>query len=189
MTDNRTLAAAYRKKHPEFTLQQIANNLGITKERVRQILKRDDLVTKHVHRYKNMCKICGKHLLSKTKSMVCMDCHRAVVICAYCGKEIHKGKALLSRHLKNQKNRKLKYKGNYYCDRKCFGAHIGKSVGFLAHPENAGRSTEKITSKQILAIRKLRSGGVTIKEIEHKFDICATTVYKCLKSSVSDDFS
>jgi len=42
---NRELAVELRKQHPEYTLQQIGYTLGITRERVRQLLKRAGIQT------------------------------------------------------------------------------------------------------------------------------------------------
>lgn len=184
---NRTLVIQYRKEHPESTLQQIGDIFHISRERVRQLLKRDQVRTTHVHNYKNKCKECGKRLSAKTKTMTCMDCHRATAICAYCGKTIHRGKALLSRHLKDQTNRKIKSQGKYYCDRKCFGAHLGKTVGFAAHPEHASGKTKRLTDEQIKDMQVMKQGGATIKQIERKFGICNATVYKYLKLGQSDE--
>jgi DNA-binding NarL/FixJ family response regulator len=112
-----------------------------------------------------------------------MECHRATVTCNYCGKEIHRGKALLTRHLKDQTARKIKSKGNYYCDRKCFGAKMGQTVGFRAHPEHASGLSKGFTEEQIAEMQKMKRGGAKIREIGRRFNICASTVYKYLKTN------
>ena len=45
---NRTRVADLRKSHPDWTLQRIGNTVGVTKERVRQLLKLQGLPTRGV---------------------------------------------------------------------------------------------------------------------------------------------
>jgi predicted DNA-binding protein YlxM (UPF0122 family) len=185
------LVIQYRKDHPDATLQQIGDAMTphISRERVRQLLKRDHARTSHVHNYKNKCKLCGKRLFAKTKSMICLDCHRATATCNYCGKTIHRGYALLTRHLKDQSKRKVKSQGNYYCDRKCFGAKMGKSVGFKSHPENISALSRYFTKEQQRDMQTMWLNGATIMQIARKYSICSSTVYKHLKSTSIADFS
>ena len=44
---NRGRVATLRKDHPDWTLQKIADGVGITKERVRQLLVLQGLPTRH----------------------------------------------------------------------------------------------------------------------------------------------
>ena len=44
---NRGKVATLRKDHPDWTLQKIADGVGITKERVRQLLVLQGLPTRH----------------------------------------------------------------------------------------------------------------------------------------------
>ena len=44
--ENRAIVASLRNTHPEWTLQQIADEVGISRERVRQLLVKLGLPTK-----------------------------------------------------------------------------------------------------------------------------------------------
>jgi len=48
LPSNRNKVALLRKSHPDWTLKRIADDIGITKERVRQLLVILGLPTKHV---------------------------------------------------------------------------------------------------------------------------------------------
>lgn len=97
-----------RKKYPCYTLQQIGDMNGITRERVRQILKNNHLLT-----YSSKCAMCGepKH---KTTTRYCVKCRKILntiqVECSYCHKLFPRDKALLI-----YKTKINKYNGMFCC--------------------------------------------------------------------------
>lgn len=49
---NRALAAKLRAEHPTWTLQQIADEIGVCRERVRQMLNKEGAPTRKIPKYK-----------------------------------------------------------------------------------------------------------------------------------------
>ncbi len=125
-----TLAIQIRAKHPEYTLQNIATETGVTRERVRQILMKADLPTSAVvpkkpHRYcvcgKQTPRFqlhCSKECRTKTKYMK--------IPCGFCGvdKEV-----LRSNYLWRVTNLPERYTGQAFCNRECMGKWLGKHHG------------------------------------------------------------
>lgn len=91
----------YRFANPKATLQQIGDAHGISRERVRQILKSAGAPTRST--------------FSKRISVECANCE-AVITRAH---------SVLERHLKDPR-----YKGRYFCNNFCKGQYAGKHYGF-----------------------------------------------------------
>ena len=110
-------AVLLRKKYPDMRTSEIGRRVGLTRERVRQILLAQGLPTT-IPKSDYHCQYCEKLVTKATKT--CMDCIRErawmVVNCAACGKDT---RIRTSTHRYRQ-YKSTKYKGNYYCDRTCF---------------------------------------------------------------------
>lgn len=118
--NRRILVGNMRKMHPDYTLQQIGEQFGISRERVRQILNLLGIETKSSDRLLigKFCERCGTATISKKKTY-CKQCqyelHHVPLICDNCG-------TLFWRLASGV----LKYSGrenNYnhsFCNRSCF---------------------------------------------------------------------
>ena len=93
LADRRQLIFDYRESHPHATLQVIGEEFGISRERVRQILKKAGKATKADRIYKtHPCSDCGEPVRASLKPR-CPDCSNAwrknritTLACSYCGK-------------------------------------------------------------------------------------------------------
>ena len=124
-----------RNKSACATLQDIADNLGISRQRVHQILKKEDLRTKHyTQKTRFECQVCGKTSSHKFCSVECKKkWHEIPVTCTTCGKLFTRSRRQLLAH----------YKEFLFCSRECFGKWAAEHYGFKAHPENAMRKKPK----------------------------------------------
>ena len=69
----------YRLDHPDATMRAIGERFGVTRERVRQILKAAGAPTKsqsYGHKQHRACAVCGLPKPSNY-SPRCWECHRA----------------------------------------------------------------------------------------------------------------
>jgi DNA-directed RNA polymerase subunit RPC12/RpoP len=128
ITGTKELVIKLREKSPCMTLQAIGDRCGVSRERVRQILKSEGMETKHFDtRVKYYCTRCGKRILdpytrnngAKTPRKLCLLCshevHHVKVICSICGKDFEiKTSALLDR-VNRAKG------GGLYCSVACSG--------------------------------------------------------------------
>lgn len=163
-----------RKKYPCYTLKHIADIKGISRERVRQILKRDNLPTRHLKRGLQYytCLNCGKETTHKS-GLCCLDCRNLYytinLVCDNCGITFPRLQTLIIKGNKPRSNSTYPaYKGNQFCSRKCFGQWLGNNHGFKMHPENAGRVHRLGVSKYeylIPEISKLAQQGLSLNRI------------------------
>ena len=94
-TGRRTRVVELRIHHPHMTLREIGEELGITRERVRQILVTENLETRSSARMPMpmpACKRCGNPVPYRKRIFCSRMCHRPngriIVICHSCGKAI-----------------------------------------------------------------------------------------------------
>lgn len=116
----------YRLKNPCLTLQAIGNNFGLSRERIRQILKEANVkTTNSLWDKRTRCPICGKRNSGWHQGM-CRECyneqHRVTLICGLCNK-----------HFKVRQWTILSPKEKYhrkFCSRECFWEYerLKKSV-------------------------------------------------------------
>jgi hypothetical protein len=131
MTDSEL--ATYRLTHKCATLQQIGNIFGLSRERVRQRLKRAGVETKHfrfVQKYK--CNECGKEShLKLFCSNECRSKYASIQLeCSQCHK-------IFTRKI-YRAFRTLVVRGSQltFCDKHCQGVYLAEHFGFKVHPEN-----------------------------------------------------
>ncbi len=134
---NQEAVIAIRVKNPCATLENIATPLGITRERVRQILKGHGLPTTHWKPKKPeyVCFNCGT--ITHRKSSLCSPKCRheycnPLVECYNCGNLFRKRQSYLKRQAIDPRYTKKRD----FCSLKCNGIIIGIEYGFVAHPEN-----------------------------------------------------
>lgn len=103
-----------RKTHPEFTLFDIAGIINVSKQRVSQILKSENL-PRHSTKYKskyNVCKMCGRATINKFCSSECKDNGSNIFIaCDFCK---------TSQKVSNKKHAyQMKFQKHFYCSNQC----------------------------------------------------------------------
>ena len=110
------------------TLKKLAEELNLSRERVRQICAQEGIDRPHARkgrdriRTENTCSGCGNilpfrksHYVSVTRCQICNPTH-ITVECNNYGKDFE----LLKSVLDARKRKERGYKGNLYCTRKCF---------------------------------------------------------------------
>ena len=127
-TGTRADVVRLRKTYPDYTLQRIGETVGVSRERVRQILKAEGLSTKafRVSKYPpKVCKYCYK-FTENQRSYCNTECrtkaHWVKYNCHYCGDEHSMWKAYWKRQSK-------KYK-NHYCSTSCASKSYWKNRKF-----------------------------------------------------------
>ena len=110
------------------TLQVIADHLGISRERVRQICLQEDIERPQARRgnkrtrEQTMCDECGNAIPFRKSSYVsvarCPTCNptHVTIECNHCGDEFTLVTSVYKARLRKEKG----YKGNLYCSRECF---------------------------------------------------------------------
>jgi len=105
---------AYRLSNPCLTLQSVGDKFGITREGIRQILKKYNVRTRHFTPPK-VCANCGTHI---KQGKYCSECshklHYVTVCCNGCGKMFEKR---ISDILSYQSSKNY---NNYYCSMDCY---------------------------------------------------------------------
>ena len=114
-----------RRNNPCYTLQQIANEFGVSRERVRQILSLHQKRTRHLKTTKYCCLRCGVEITKNRKycSQKCFfEDHNILVTCDHCGKQFYRMvSAVLS-----YPNRPMNPRNFIFCDKSCFGKYFGR---------------------------------------------------------------
>ena len=127
-SENRALIIQARISNPCATLEGIAQQVNLTRERVRQVLKKAGLPTRgYVQRY--VCLNCGK--VKKKNSPYCnKKCRHEYthikVACIQCG-------VLTEHNAKNllwQIEHKRRSTDKYFCSHQCQGRWLGENYGF-----------------------------------------------------------
>jgi hypothetical protein len=123
--ENFKKAIELRKATPCLTLQQIGDKLGVTRERVRQLLNKGEMPTKHYHYNSKLhCAKCGKKLFAPSKSGLCQGCWASPLvplICDQCGKLFYRRQLRIL-------NPRQPHTG-FYCSKQCYGVHFGTHYG------------------------------------------------------------
>ena len=145
---------ALRQQNPCMTLEAIAQAPGVgrSRERVRQVLGRAGLQRAH---YKPppkvwLCMRCGQPCPRRNTRYCSKECKyedaHPWVACTGCGelfrRRLSQVTAKSRRAASGAANKTPRGEARYTLDmfhsRSCYGRHIGRIVGFLAHPEFRG---------------------------------------------------
>jgi len=155
----------YRQQHECEDMQAIADNFGITRERVRQILKNAGVRTTASSYGRNkICPYCGKAKTYAAKK--CYKCATSYlysgVACETCGKIIFMYTSLLIRRINKNGQQ------HFFCNHKCHGSYLGKKYGFqkgysgMPGPRPKSR---KWDWDKVLEMYKVMSGTEVAKEL------------------------
>ena len=107
-----------------YTLQQLADELGVTRERVRQLCVKYRLERLSPHP-KHVCSARNKRLRHDNRTGLCRDClyPRVRLACSACGKSFQRyagaHRQWAKRHLTNLT----------FCSKRCMGRWLGKTYG------------------------------------------------------------
>ena len=142
-------AIALRQAHPTWKLREIGDQIGVSRERVHQVLKRAGLETWHTptlvivpcdgcglfitkarHDRFGFCKACLA--LSKWVTVLCAQCNNTRGIYRQ-----ERDSQVRSREHFIQHNGKPQER--MFCSRYCRSSWAGIHYGFIAHPENIQR--------------------------------------------------
>ena len=127
---------AIRKVNPCATLQAISAKVGVSKQRVSQILKKEGLPTVHWKQTYN-CNQCGNIIPSDHKYFCNHACEKAyntinnyvTLKCEECGHSVKRRIYQERRNLKNYPEKKV------LCAH-CSGKLLGRDFGFGVYPEH-----------------------------------------------------
>ena len=124
-----------------MSMSAIARTVGISRQRVFQILQEDGLPTKHlaraINKYQYSCLACGKISTHKFCSNECKkQWHQIPVVCTRCGKlffrEVHQ-------FLANYRD----HSDTVFCSRNCQSRWIGAHYGFKSDPNHSGPGVKR----------------------------------------------
>ena len=148
------------KENPKVTLQEISNEIGRTRERVRQLINdsHKDNNLKPIDRIKrrggtnpdtqDLCVGgCGKSQYKAIRrynqsEYVCNDCRKQrwanlKFNCSNCGKEFTVSEGY--KYHRAGYKRKAKYPDLSFCSKVCLGTYSGRNFGFGANRKNINR--------------------------------------------------
>jgi predicted RNA-binding Zn-ribbon protein involved in translation (DUF1610 family) len=114
-------AIAIKSRYPCSTLADIGRELGVSRERVRQVLVRANIQTK-IRKVKPFCKDCGNELTHYNiyeRCQKCLTIYKSVpLVCDNCGRMFYRGQSEVIAHSKD-----IRYKGKSFCCKKCSGKY------------------------------------------------------------------
>lgn len=124
----RGLVVALRQKNPCLTLQEVGDTVGVSRERVRQILAAEGRPTRRS--YAHTCQSCGKRTEQENKLGLCQACKTllwtfADIPCfCGCGKIVRKRVAVIANNARHGGQ------GRVFYNRTCFGRWAGRNRGW-----------------------------------------------------------
>jgi hypothetical protein len=134
-----------RQAHPCYTLKDMGNKVGVTRERARQICKRNHLPTKAIIKPPQLykCLNCDKETTNKKFcSIHCsIEYNNPLVECEGCHK--------LFRRKKSQLSRRTQHAEHIFCSRECLGRWLGTTYGFIMHPKQKSETRIRIESLKV----------------------------------------
>ena len=114
-TPNRTLVAQLRKDNPDMTLKTIGEKVGLSRERIRQILASENLSTRSVTEVQRRafkpfprCETCNLPTKAHNRKYCSNECRFA---CYRCGKE--------NTIETSQYKKRAKYYNHMHCSKSC----------------------------------------------------------------------
>ena len=138
MLSNREKVIHLRNSYPERTMTSIAEEIGVSRQRVHQILLKEGLPTKRVRELPiGYCQICEKpfseikYQYPKAHRECRLAANRVTVRCNYCGAPKVITLGLYERAINGYTNKQgIKYKGDFYCSKQHQGHWLAEQHGF-----------------------------------------------------------
>jgi len=136
-SETRRKVKALRALDLSMRMSQIGKKIGISRQRVYQILRDEGLPTKHLiikHPAKcYTCPVCGT--VSKSK-FCCDECKNRwtsiPIVCSECGKLFFRSRRVLIANYK-------RCQGFLFCSKQCAGKWLSDQYGFERYPEHKWR--------------------------------------------------
>ena len=156
-----------------MTMSDIARLVGISRQRVCQILQQEGLPTRHLirqtNKYQYNCLLCGKISTNKFCSEECQKLWRQIpVVCTRCGKlffrEVHQ-------FLANYRD----HGDTVFCGRNCQSKWIGERYGFKSYPNHMGPGAKRKHNWDKVWQRHLETGCGSVR-LSRQLGIPKTTV-------------
>lgn len=130
---------AYRKDHPGLTLQSIATEFMVTRERVRQILAKAHIPTTRSPQHPAFsCQECQRPMRAARSRtglpiLTCPECNTrkrwTTRQCVTCGAPVRRSVKRLAWRATSATAIRAGYTGRVFCNPHCFGTWIGKHFG------------------------------------------------------------
>ena len=124
-----------------MSMSEIGRSIGISRQRVFQILQEEGLPTKHlvkpVNKDQYSCLVCGKISTNKFCSNECQKQYRQIpIVCTRCGKLFFRD---VHQFLANYRD----HSDIVFCSRNCQSRWIGAHYGFKSHPNHSGPGVKR----------------------------------------------
>jgi RNase P subunit RPR2 len=135
-------------ENPQQTLRMVAQQVGVTHQRVQQIVQKLGLIQGVTPRRPH-CHKCGKPIQYRSKSGMCRSCGKLpdyTFTCEQCGNE----KTISGNDYNTRKRNPAG--GPRFCDRQCFGQWAGKTYG--VGPQRADRDALRDTLLESLEVAR-----------------------------------
>lgn len=115
------LAIKLRLQHPDWSLEDIGKQAGVTKQRVSQLLIKSNIPTRKTQSIKK-CKQCKKNIKQAIKGFCSLECKEIerferfnlLLTCKCCEEYFTMKRSKYRRHINVLKQR------NFYCSRECY---------------------------------------------------------------------
>jgi len=129
--DSRQKVRDLRSNNLCMNMSEIANKVGISRQRVYQILREEGLPTKHYQKMTQyVCPVCGTIRAHKFCSDECKKKWQQIpVICDRCGKLFFRNR---HQFLTNYSH----FNNTLFCSRDCSSKSWAEHYGFKAHPDH-----------------------------------------------------
>ena len=140
-SDTRQRVKELRMSNRFISMSAIARLIGISRQRVFQILQEEGLPTKHlvkpVNKDQYSCLVCGKISTNKFCSNECKtQWHQIPVVCTRCGKLFFRN---VHRFLANYRD----HSDTVFCSRNCQSRWVGAHYGFKSDPKHSGPGVKR----------------------------------------------
>ena len=144
-----------------MTMAEIARIVGVSRQRVFQILQEEGLPTKHLvrqsNKYRYSCLVCGKISTHKFCSDKCKEQWQQIpVVCTRCGRLFFRN---VHQFLANYRD----HSDTVFCSRNCQSRWIGAHYGFKSHPNHSCPGVKRKHNWEEVWKRHIETGYGAIK--------------------------
>jgi transcription elongation factor Elf1 len=160
-SDTRQRVKELRMSNMFMSMSAIARLIGISRQRVFQILQEEGLPTKHlvkpVNKAQYSCLACGKISPNKFCSSECQKQWRQIpVVCTRCGKLFFRDVHQLLANYRDHSD-------TVFCSRNCQSRWIGEHYGFKSYPNHSGSMVKRKYNWEEVWKRHLETGYGAVK--------------------------